>query len=212
MTTKVAIFEDNRLLREMLSELISGTQGLSCVGSFTDANNAIQKIQRNLPDVILMDIEMPGINGIEAVKIIKQHYPKILIIMQTVIEDDDHIFDAICSGASGYLLKTTAPARLLEAIQEASLGGSPMSPSVARKVLEKFSMFRLQSQKQEFDLSDREKEILQHLVKGMSYKMIADACFVSIDTVKFHIKNIYDKLHVNSKAEAVAKAFKSGLA
>jgi DNA-binding NarL/FixJ family response regulator len=159
-----------------------------------------------------MDIEMPGTNGIEAVRLIKEHYPAVLIIMQTVIEDNDKIFDAICAGASGYLLKNTAPARLLEAINEANAGGSPMSPSVARKVLEKFSIFRSQSQKQEFDLTEREKEILQHLVKGMSYKMIADACFLSIDTVKFHIKNIYDKLQVNSKAEAVAKAFKSGLA
>ncbi|MBK6444614.1 MAG: response regulator transcription factor [Bacteroidetes bacterium] len=212
MAVNVAIFEDNRLLREMLTQLINGTQGYSCVGSFPDANNAIQKIQRAVPDVILMDIEMPGTNGIEAVRLIKEHYPAVLIIMQTVIEDNDKIFDAICAGASGYLLKNTAPARLLEAINEANAGGSPMSPSVARKVLEKFSIFRSQSQKQEFDLTEREKEILQHLVKGMSYKMIADACFLSIDTVKFHIKNIYDKLQVNSKAEAVAKAFKSGLA
>lgn len=211
MAVNVAIFEDNRLLREMLTQLINGTQGYSCVGSFPDANNAIQKIQRAVPDVILMDIEMPGTNGIEAVRLIKEHYPAVLIIMQTVIEDNDKIFDAICAGASGYLLKNTAPARLLEAINEANAGGSPMSPSVARKVLEKFSIFRSQSQKQEFDLTEREKEILQHLVKGMSYKMIADACFLSIDTVKFHIKNIYDKLQVNSKAEAVAKAFKSGL-
>ena len=212
MAVNVAIFEDNRLLREMLTQLINGTQGYSCVGSFPDANNAIQKIQRAVPDVILMDIEMPGTNGIEAVRLIKEHYPAVLIIMQTVIEDNDKIFDAICAGASGYLLKNTAPARLLEAINEANAGGSPMSPSVARKVLEKFSIFRSQSQKQEFDLTEREKEILHHLVKGMSYKMIADACFLSIDTVKFHIKNIYDKLQVNSKAEAVAKAFKSGLA
>ncbi|MBL0259123.1 MAG: response regulator transcription factor [Bacteroidetes bacterium] len=212
MAVNVAIFEDNRLLREMLTQLINGTQGYSCVGSFPDANNTIQKIQRAVPDVILMDIEMPGTNGIEAVRLIKEHYPAVLIIMQTVIEDNDKIFDAICAGASGYLLKNTAPARLLEAINEANAGGSPMSPSVARKVLEKFSIFRSQSQKQEFDLTEREKEILQHLVKGMSYKMIADACFLSIDTVKFHIKNIYDKLQVNSKAEAVAKAFKSGLA
>ena len=110
------------------------------------------------------------------------------------------------------MLKNTAPSKLLEAITEVHVGGSPMSPTVARKVIEKFSMFRQQSHKEEFDLTDREKEILQHLVKGMSYKMIADACFVSIDTVKFHVKKIYDKLHVNSKAEAVAMAFKSGLA
>ena len=168
-------------------------------------------MNRSLPDLILMDIEMPGMNGIEAVRVIKSHFPNTLVLMQTANEEDDKIFDAICAGASGYLLKNTAPSRILEAIHEANLGGSPMSPSVARKVLERFSTIQKVSTKNEFDLSEREKEILQLLVKGMSYKLIADACFLSIDTVKFHIKNIYEKLQVNSKAEAVAKAFKSGL-
>jgi DNA-binding NarL/FixJ family response regulator len=208
---KVAIFEDNRLTREMLFQLVNGTYGYDCTGAFEDAINVVQKIQRSGPDIVLMDIEMPGINGIEAVKIIKAHYPSILVLMHTGYEDEDKIFDAISAGASGYLLKNTSPAKLLESIAEMSAGGSPMSPLVARKVLEKFSMFKSQSQKEEFDLSDREKEILNHLIKGTSYKLIADACCVSIDTVKFHIKNIYDKLHVNSKAEAVAKAFMSGL-
>jgi DNA-binding NarL/FixJ family response regulator len=158
-----------------------------------------------------MDIEMPGTNGISAVTQIKEHYPAKLILMQTVIEDNDKIFDAICAGASGYLLKNTPPARLIEAMNEARAGGSPMSPIVARKVIENFSTLRQINRKDKIDLSERETELLQHLVKGNSYKMIADACFISIDTVKFHIKNIYEKLHVNSKAEAVAKAFKSGL-
>ncbi|MBK7850403.1 MAG: response regulator transcription factor [Bacteroidetes bacterium] len=211
MSLKIAIYEDNRMFRELLTDLVQCSPGLICTGSFPDANNILQKMNRSLPDVILMDIEMPGMNGIEAVKVIKSHFPNTLVLMQTANEEDDKIFDAICAGASGYLLKNTAPSRILEAIHEANLGGSPMSPSVARKVLERFSTIQKVSTKNEFDLSEREKEILQLLVKGMSYKLIADACFLSIDTVKFHIKNIYEKLQVNSKAEAVAKAFKSGL-
>jgi DNA-binding NarL/FixJ family response regulator len=211
MSLKVAIFEDNMLLREMMFQLINGTNGYICTGSFHDANNVIQKIQKSMPDVVLMDIEMPGMNGIEATKKIKEHYPSILVVMQTAYEEDDKIFDAISVGASGYLVKNVAPVRLLEAIAEVNAGGSPMSPSVARKVLEMFSLFKQQSNKEEFDFSDREKEVLDLLVKGMSYKMIADACFLSIDTVKFHIKKIYDKMHVNSKAEAIAKAFLNGI-
>jgi DNA-binding NarL/FixJ family response regulator len=209
--TRVAIFEDNTLLRQLLTDLINSSGNHTCTGAFPDANNAIRKIHQSNPDVVLMDIEMPGIDGISAVQQIKAHYPNLLILMQTVIEDNDRIFDAICAGASGYLLKNTPPARIIEAINEARAGGSPMSPLIARKVLENFSTLRQLSTKDKADLSDREMEVLNHLVKGNSYKMIANACFISVDTVKFHIKNIYEKLHVNSKAEAVAKAFKSGL-
>lgn len=209
--TKVAIFEDNTLLRQVMTDLINNTMNFICSGSYPDANNVLRKIQQSDPDVILMDVEMPGTDGISAVIQIKKHYPAKLILMQTVIEENDKIFDAICAGASGYLLKNTPPAKLIEAINEARAGGSPMSPVVARKVLENFSSLRQITNKDKIELSDRETEILHHLVTGDSYKMIADACFISLDTVKFHIKNIYEKLHVNSKAEAVAKAFKSGL-
>ncbi len=208
---RVAIFEDNMLLRQVLTDLVNNTINFKCTGSYPDAHNVLRKIHQSNPDVILMDIEMPGTDGISAVTQIKEHYPAKLILMQTVIEDNDKIFDAICAGASGYLLKNTPPARLIEAMNEARAGGSPMSPIVARKVIENFSTLRQINRKDKIDLSERETELLQHLVKGNSYKMIADACFISIDTVKFHIKNIYEKLHVNSKAEAVAKAFKSGL-
>lgn len=211
MSLKVAIFEDNMLLREMMFQLINGTSGYMCTGAFPDANNVIQKIQKSMPDVVLMDIEMPGMDGIQATRKIKEHYPSILVVMQTCFEDDDKIFDAIGAGASGYLVKNIAPVKLLEAIAEVNAGGSPMSPSVARKVLEMFSLFKQQSNQEEFDFSEREKEVLNLLVKGMSYKMIAAACFLSIDTVKFHIKKIYDKMHVNSKAEAIAKAFLNGM-
>ena len=211
MSLKVAIFEDNMLLREMMFQLINGTNGYECTGAFPDANNVIQKIRKSMPDVVLMDIEMPGVDGIEATRKIKEHFPSILVVMQTAYEDDDKIFDAIGAGASGYLVKNVAPVKLLEAIAEVNAGGSPMSPSVARKVLEMFSVFKQQSNKEEFDFTEREKEVLNLLVKGISYKMIANACFLSIDTVKFHIKKIYDKMHVNSRAEAIVKAFLNGM-
>ena len=165
MSLKVAIFEDNMLLREMMFQLINGTNGYECTGAFPDANNVIQKIRKSMPDVVLMDIEMPGIDGIEATRKIKEHFPSILVVMQTAYEDDDKIFDAISVGASGYLVKNIAPVKLLEAIAEVNAGGSPMSPSVARKVLEMFSVFKQQSSKEEFDLSEREKEVLKLLVK-----------------------------------------------
>ena len=161
--------------------------------------------------VVLMDINMPGISGIEAVHIIKEKFPAVQILMQTVFEDNDKIFAAICAGASGYMLKKTTPQKMLEAVEETYQGGAPMSPSVAGKVLQ---MFRSQSNitKHEFiQLSVREKEILSLLVKGKSYKMIAVECFISTDTVSTHVRHIYEKLHVHSKSEAVAKAIKQKL-
>lgn len=204
---KVVIFEDNHILRDMLFQLINGSAGFSCTGAFSDANDLVYKMGKAEPDVVLMDIDMPGISGIEAVAIIKEKFPAVQIMMQTVFEDDDKIFDSICAGASGYLLKNTPPAKLIEALQELKSGGAPMSATVASKVL---YAFRKQSyfKKEKFDLSAREVEVLQHLVKGMSYKMIADACGITIDTIKFHAKNIYEKLHVHSKSEAVIKAIK----
>jgi len=151
---------------------------------------------------------MPGKTGIEGVKMIHEQLPEIKIIMQTVVEDDEKIFASICNGASGYLLKNTTPARLLQAIEEVHSGGAPMTPSIAQRVLEKFRKQAPVSSKELNDLSNREKEILECLVEGMSYKMIAAACKISIDTVRFHIRNIYEKLHVGSKSEAVSKAMK----
>lgn len=208
MEIKVVIFEDNYLLRESLYQLINGTAGLSCVGAFANCDDIIFNMQKTMPQVVLMDIQMPGTTGIEGVKIIKKNFPEIKIIMQTVVEDDDKIFQSICNGASGYLLKSTTPARLLQAIEEVNEGGAPMTPSIAQKVLEKFRRQSPVSLNEMNDLSDREKEILNCLVEGMSYKMIASSCKISIDTVRFHIRNIYDKLHVSSKSEAVIKAMK----
>ena len=208
MKINVVIFEDNSLLRESLYQLINGTEGLNCVGAFGNCDDIIFNLKKTMPQVVLMDIQMPGMNGIEGVKMIKKYFPEIKIIMQTVVEDDDKIFASICSGASGYLLKNTTPARLLQAIVEVNEGGAPMTPSIAQKVLEKFRRQSPSSTNELNQLSDREKEILECLVQGMSYKMIAAACKISTDTVRYHIRNIYDKLHVHSKSEAVIKAMK----
>jgi DNA-binding NarL/FixJ family response regulator len=206
MEIKVAVFEDNKKLRESLEQLIDSAEGMICTGAFANADKLIQNMQLATPDVVMMDINMPGISGIEAVKVIKEKFPDVRILMQTVFDDNDKIFAAICAGASGYMLKKTTPQKMLEAVRETYAGGAPMTSSVAAKVLQ---MFRLQTkaEKHEFiDLSEREKEILGLLVKGKSYKAIASACFISIDTVSTHVRHIYEKLHVHSKSEAVAKA------
>jgi DNA-binding NarL/FixJ family response regulator len=166
------------------------------------------------PDVVMMDIEMPGVNGIEGVRQIKKNFTKINVLMQTSFEDDDKVFNAICAGASGYILKNTMPARILESIVEVYQGGSPMSPSVARKVLGFLQQPQADFAKTDvpdYNLSNREKEVLSCLVKGMSYKMIADTCHISYETVRSHMKNIYEKLHVASMTEAVAKAINQRL-
>lgn len=207
----VAVFEDNVHLRESLEELINNTETLICTGAYADANNLEIKIKESQPLVVIMDIDMPGINGIEAVKIIQEKYPAIRVLMQTVFDDNDKVFASICAGASGYILKKSTPKKIIEAIYETYHGGAPMTPSIAEKVL---GMFRIQTQKtpvEKIDLSHREKEILTLLVKGKSYKMIAADCFISIDTVNSHIKNIYEKLHVHSKSEAVVKAINQKL-
>jgi DNA-binding NarL/FixJ family response regulator len=211
MEIKVAIFEDNKMLRESLQQLINNEEDMACTGAFSDANKLVRNMQMANPDVVMMDINMPGISGIEAVQVIKENFPHVRILMQTVFEENDKIFAAICAGASGYMLKKTAPQKMIESIREIWLGGAPMTPSVAVKVLQ---MFRLQSnnEKNEFiDLSEREKEILSLLVKGKSYKAVAADCFISIDTVSTHVRHIYEKLHVHSKSEAVAKAINQKL-
>jgi len=209
MSIKVAIFEDNSSLRNGLYQLINGSEGFTCVGAFEDCLNLLKNIEDTKPDVVLMDIQIPGINGIEAVRMLREKYPNLKILMQTIFEDNEKIFNSILAGASGYILKNTSPARFLEFIKETYEGGAPMSPSVATKVLKMMAEQSAFAKTENFDLSEREKEILSCLVKGMSYKLIADACFISIDTVRGHIRNIYEKLHVHSKGEAVAKAIKS---
>ncbi|MFN0275117.1 MAG: response regulator [Chitinophagales bacterium] len=208
MAIRVSIFEDNKHLRESLQILIGGTPGYDCIGAYPDCRDLLFQLKQNTPDVVLMDIEMPGMNGIEAVKKIKENYPSVQVLMQTMFDDDEYIFDAICSGASGYILKTTTPSGYIEAIQNVYGGGSPMSPSIARKVFDLFKNNISSPSKENYNLTEKEKEILQHLVHGRSYKMIAEEMKISTETVKTHMKNIYTKLHVNSNTEAVAKALK----
>lgn len=209
MLIRVMIFEDNQSLRESLYQLIHGSEGFTCIGAYENCSQLMENVHRNKPDVVLMDIQMPGINGIEGVKMLREKYPDLKILMQTIFEDSDKIFQSICAGASGYILKNTSPARFLDFIKETYEGGAPMSPSVAKKVLNKVA--EQNSPKKDFNLSEREREVLSCLVKGMSYKLIADACFISIDTVRSHIRSIYEKLHVHSKGEAVAAAMKSNI-
>jgi len=208
MNIRVCLFEDNFSLREGLYQLINGSQGYECVGAFEDCSDLIQNIEQTKPHVVLMDIEMPGISGIEGVRMLHEKYPAVKVLMQTIFEENEKIFQSILNGASGYILKNTPPTRILEAIRETHDGGAPMSPSIATKVLRMVQDTNGNLKNDSFNLSEREKEILSCLVKGMSYKLIADACFISVDTVRGHIRNIYEKLHVHSKSEAVAKAIK----
>jgi len=207
---KVMLYEDNPQLREGLTMLIEGSEGFTVLASFKNCNNVLSEVEAFKPDVILMDIDMPGVNGIEGLKIIRQHNQEVKVLMLTVFDDNKNVFEALKSGANGYVLKKTPPAKLLEYILEAASGGAPMTSSIATQVLKMFSEVQV-PQGEDYNLSDREKEVLQHLVNGYSYKMIASDMFIAIDTVRSHIKKIYEKLHVNSKSEAVAKAFKDKL-
>lgn len=201
---KVAIVEDNHILRGSLSSLFDRTDGLRCVAALPNLLNVTSEVARTQPDVILMDIGLPNISGIEGVRTVKTHFPAVQVLMFTVFEDDDNIFDAIRAGASGYLLKKTPPEEIMQAIEDLYHGGAPMSASIARRVLGSFQA--APAAPVDFQLTVRENEILYSLVDGLSYKKIADKYVVSISTIRTHICNIYHKLHVNSKAEAVAKA------
>lgn len=204
---KVVLYEDNPQLREGLTMLLNGSDGFEVIGGFNNCDNVVQEVSSLQPDVILMDIDMPGTNGIQGLKLVRQQNADVKILMLTVFDDNKNVFEAVKNGANGYLLKKTPPAKLLEYIQEAHTGGAPMSSSIATQVLRMFSELH-NAQSSNYFLSEREKQVLQLLVNGYSYKMIAAEIFISIDTVRSHIKKIYEKLHVNSKSEAVAKAFK----
>ncbi len=209
---RVTIFDDNLRVSDAIRMLVSGTEGFAFVGAYENCNHLIQNIETSQPDVILMDIDMPGMDGIKAVKKIREQFPHLQVLMQTVFEDDDKIFDSILAGASGYILKNTPPAKILESIQEAFKGGASMTPSIAAKVLKLFSKHvPSKAEKEDFNLSVREKEVLSLLVNGKSYKMIADDLDITYDTVRAHMKKIYEKLHVSSMTEAVAKAIKEKL-
>jgi DNA-binding NarL/FixJ family response regulator len=207
---RVSVFDDNKALRDSLRYLISAKQGFTIAGIYPDCNDVIEHLRQETADVVLMDIDMPGLNGIEATALIKSHFPAINVLILTAYDDSEKVFAALQSGATGYLLKKTTPVKILEAILEINQGGAPMNASIARKVLDFFSQ-KKNIAENEYDLSPREKDVLACLVKGDSYKMIAARCFISMGTVCTHINNIYKKLHVNSKSEAVAKAIKEHL-
>ena len=207
---KVAIIEDVRSLREGFWMLIDGTPGFHCTGSFRTMEEALDKIGFDLPDVVLADIGLPGMNGIEGVRLLKERYPVLTLLMLTVYDDNDRIFDALCAGACGYLLKKTPPARLLESLKEAASGGAPMSPEVARRVVALFREFR-PPDRVDYNITPHELRLLKLLVEGHNYKTAAAKLGVSFNTICFHIKSIYEKLQVHSKSEAVSKALRNRL-
>jgi DNA-binding NarL/FixJ family response regulator len=206
--TKVVIIEDLRDIREGLAALLNGTEGYKCVGKFGSMEEALRNIQRDLPDVVLSDIGLPGMDGIEGVGILKERYPEMTILMLSVYNDNERIFDALCSGASGYLLKKTPPSKLVEALSEAVSGGAPMSPEIARKVITLFREVR-PPERVDYDLTPHETRLLKLLVDGHTKKTAALEIGVSVNTVSFHLKRVYEKLQVHSKSEAVAKALRN---
>ena len=208
----IVIVEDNKTIRAGLKMLIDGTEGYQCVADFTDCESMLTIIEQIAPDILLMDIELPGMSGIEGIKKLKGILPTLTILVLTIYEENRLIFEALKAGASGFLVKKTPPARLLEAIKEAYEGGSPMSTHIARKVVEYFQKNApAPSDKPEIALTPREKELLTDLVNGKNYKAISNASCISIETVRFHFRNIYKKLHVHSQSQAVAKAIREKL-
>ena len=207
---RVAIVEDQRETREGLATLVDSKSGYQMVGAFRSMEDAIGRLEGVDAHVILADIGLPGMSGIEGIRHLKARWPHTEIVVLTVYDDNDNVFEAICAGACGYLLKDTPPAKLLDAIREAAAGGAPMSPGIARKVVKMFQT-SVPRRNDEAGLTTRELEVLQLLAEGHTYKTAADALFISLDTLRFHIRNIYEKLHVHSKSDAVLKALKSGL-
>jgi DNA-binding NarL/FixJ family response regulator len=209
---RITIFEDSKHLRESLQIILNGTPGFICAGAYPDCRDLLHRLEKDKPDIVLMDIEMPGMNGIEATGIIKSNFPQVHVLIQTVFFEDDYIFKAICAGASGYILKTTTLAGYIESLQDVHSGGSPMTPGIARRVIELFKAnVPARAVEGQYDLTAKEKLVLQHLVAGKSYKMIATDMELALDTIKTHIRNIYNKLQVNSNTEAVAKAMRDKL-
>jgi DNA-binding NarL/FixJ family response regulator len=206
-TIYVSIIEDDDQIRESLAILLAGSPGFSCASHYGSCEAALTSIEEDAPDVILMDINLPGMTGIEGIQPVRQLLPETEIIMLTISEDDKDVFDSLCAGACGYLKKNTSPGRLIEAIREAVAGGAPMSMEIARRVV---NSFKPESRPNE-PLTTREREVLQKMCDGLGYKAIAEELYVDINTIKFHIRNIYRKLEVNSKGEAIAKAIRERL-
>jgi DNA-binding NarL/FixJ family response regulator len=207
---RVIVIEDIRDVREGLGVLINGTRGFAFAGGFDTMENALRDMGRVAPDIVLTDLGLPGMSGVDGIRILRERYPEMPILALSVYDEDDAIFDALCAGASGYLLKNTAPARILEALTEAMNGGAPMSPEVARRVVRLFREFR-PPERASYRLTAQESELLKLFVEGHHYKTAADVMNISVNTVGFHLKNIYAKLRVHSKTEAVAKALRERL-
>lgn len=207
---KVIIFDDNNSLRDSVTMLLQDTADFTLVGSYAHCLDVTDNIKDTKPDVVIMDIDMPGMNGIEGVKLIRKNFTTVQILMLTVFDDDEKVFAAIKAGAAGYILKNAEPGNLLQAISEVYSGGAPMTPGIARKVLQQFQSL-LAEEKKDYHLSIREREVLGLLVEGLSYKMIAGKLNITYDTVRAHMKKIYEKLHVASMTEAVAKAINQQL-
>jgi len=210
---KVAVFDDHQARREALKLLISLDPEMELSGEYEDCSNLVNNIKNNIPDVALMDIHMPGIDGIEGVKLFKAYYPETYVIMQTVFDDDDNLFNCLLAGADGYILKKSPNDKLLEGIHEVVHGGAPMTPSIAKRVLEHFSNKSKTTKKAQtaYELSKREIDVLSCLVKGFSQKMIAAELFISVFTVNNHMKNIYQKMHVHNASEAVVTAIQNNI-
>jgi DNA-binding NarL/FixJ family response regulator len=202
----IAIVEDNKEIREGLEVLLNGSEGYRCVATFPNAEEALSDLLHWKPDVVLMDINLPRMSGIECTRRLKEQRPDLLVMVLTIYDDDERIFESLKAGASGYLLKKTPPAGLLDAILELQKGGSPMSSRIARRVVQTFQASGTSSKEAE-NLSRREHEIMAYLARGYRYKEIADALFISVETVRTHLRNIYEKLHVRSRTEAVLKTF-----
>lgn len=204
------IVEDQRDLREGLQTLINFTPGFKCSGAFRSMEEALARIKYDLPDVVLSDIGLPGMSGIEGIKILKENHPDLIILVLTVYDDNEKIFDALCAGACGYLLKHTDPSDLIKSVREAVSGGAPMSPEVATKVIKLFREVR-PPERVDYDLTPHETRLLKLLVEGYNYVTASEELKISYNTIKFHVRNIYDKLQVHSKSEAVAIAMRDRL-
>lgn len=202
MPIRIIIFEDNDRLRQSLAYLLQSATGYEILGDYDNCNDAANIIRVYEPDVVLMDIDMPGQSGIKGVSMIKEARPQTAVIMYTVFEDDEKLFQCLCAGANGYLLKKTAPEKIFESIREVMEGGAPMSPSIAKKVIESFQPVKTNNQ---YNLTERELEVLQLLSKGHSTKVISGKLDIAFNTVRSHLRNIYAKLHVNCGKEAIAK-------
>ena len=207
---RVAIIEDQRQIRDGLATLLNLTEGFRCTGAYGSVEEALARLPREVPDVLLSDIGLPGLDGIEGVRRLRASFPDLLVLMLSVYDDNERIFDALCAGACGYLLKKTPPARIIEAIREAVAGGSPMSPEIARKVVTLFRDFR-PPERADYALTPHETRLLGLLVEGHSYKSAASELRVSVNTISFHLRSIYKKLQVHTKSEAVSKALRNGL-